>query len=65
MPGSGPKIRAGRDCPRTAGELLDLGESLHLLLYLAGLEHNLDYPPSLIPLVKWWKDQTRTFAFSL
>ena len=65
MPGSGPKIRAGRDCPPTAGELLDLGELLRLLLYLAGLEHNLDYPASLIPLVKRWQDQTRTFAFLL
>ena len=35
-----------------AGELLDLGESLCLLLYLVGLEHTLDYPASLTPPVK-------------
>lgn len=45
------------------GELLDLGESPCLLLYLAGLEHTLDYPASLIPPVKQWQDETRTFAF--
>lgn len=51
-PALAPRLGLARTVPPIAGELLDLGESLCLLLYLVGLEHTLDYPASLTPPVK-------------
>lgn len=48
--------------PPTAGELRDQGGTAAPLVYLAGLEHDLDFPASLIPLVTWWQTKTRNFA---
>lgn len=58
----GPTARLAGTVPPTAAEPQTQEGLLCLLLCLAGQEHNLDFPASLILLVKQWKDKTRNVA---